>query len=108
MKNVIEELRKWGNNEESSLNRGYSLCANLSAKLDISPTSIKHLFHRWVYFSYDFKYPVPSPTPGISAKEEWSKQLDNNSFWEGEQGELRRSLCLFLADELEKAYENTK
>lgn len=63
---------------------------------------LRGIFKRWPKFSGHGGYPIPG------AATAFSECCDHNTFWVGEQGELRIELCNFIIDELNKEIQHAE
>lgn len=88
--NAIEDMLNGNINEE------YAICCNLDNNFDITLDAYKfvEIFSKgWDKHSGDVNYPVGN-------SDIWGKCLEDETFWEGEQRELRFSLLEHLKSEL--------
>ena len=103
---IIKSLRAWGSGQEEPLFSHYGLCRNLVHRCGLSEAAIDDLldeaFRSWPNYSGNRRYPVPDPE-APSSKDAASKiYYDRNHLWDDSPyGNLRRELCLHVADWLE-------
>jgi len=85
----------------------YGICSNLKTFLDSRVNKVitknilckvYNLSHTWSKYSGDDTYPVPDPE-GVDPEDKYD--ITHNK-WTGCYGDLRRELCLYLAEELQK------
>lgn len=74
---------------------GWGLCTLVALKFENKYDDLlKEYFTSWPMGSRVRGYPVPSVQGGLSAGEMY---LSAPNLWEGEYGDLRKELCLYLA-----------
>lgn len=106
---LLKWLEKWGNGEVETLALGhFGICHNLREKIrdEIStwrsPSviiwAIGEAAESWSEYSGDETFPVPQTDPEAS-------KLVGNHLWQGEQLELRKSLCRHVLKVLNEALE---
>jgi len=96
MKAAIERLRELAAGAFPE-----STCAGLCCEMYEYQINAKRLAKGWSKHSGDKFYPIPATSsPDFSALDEY---LGSRDLWSGEQGKLRRELCSYIADKLEKA-----
>lgn len=98
-KQVINYLFRLGKGQIDPVSRKHGICYSLEILFGVDYFDLVDLTARWELFSDDITYPVPSPNKKISSAEYYHRTKD---VWIGRYGKLRKELCLFLADQLEK------
>lgn len=90
-------LRKWGNGGTPK-DVWMGICGNLARAISIGWTPyIGILSTGWPQYSGVYSTPVPHPDfPDAAEGYEFSEDK-----WSGEYGELRRSLCRYIADKID-------
>ncbi len=63
--------------------------------------TIEEISTMWPEYSGHQMYPVPSPKMGLTAMEMYNKAWCESSMYEGEYGELRKELAIFILNTLE-------
>lgn len=97
---VVACLRDLGSSNPTTIDLEEGICFNLEAQGQAA-TSIYELCADWNYFSGSRSCPIPVTDHRLdTAVEQYFSQSSKK--WEGRQGELRRSLCLHVAHELER------
>lgn len=96
---VISHLRKLGNAETAPKYRGEGLCCEMEERFPDMPSLFVIVdCTGYSFFSGNDVYPVKHPffidNPGHSFHV-------TNNHWEGEYGDRRKKLCLYIANELE-------
>jgi len=95
MQDAIERLRELAAGAPPALTH-----AGLCREMEKYPITITILAKGWDKHSGDKFYPIPATSnQENSAHDEYSRCMD---LWGGEQGKLRRELCSYIADKLEK------
>jgi len=97
MKDAIERMRELADGAFPEKGN-YGLCREMSPY----PIMVSNLALGWAKHSGSECYPIPASSHGYSAIDEYSRNMD---LWRGEQGRLRRELCSYIADKLEKAVD---
>lgn len=106
MKVLIEHLRKLGNREIEPDCTGNGICWELRCLrvkgIDIDYNLIESIWSNWEHFSGNISFPLSSPDSKDDPATQWTSRYkwDNTPY-----GNLRRELCLYIADELEKTIE---
>ena len=103
---IIKSLRAWGSGQEKPLLSYYGLCGNLVHLCDLSEAAIDDLidgaFRSWPNYSGTREYPVPDPEAPSSKAAAYKIYYDRRDLWDDSPyGNLRRELCLHVADWLE-------
>ena len=107
---IIKALRAWGSGQEEPLLSYYGLCWNLAQLCGLPEAAIDDLiddllqeaFRSWSHYSGNRKYPVPDPEAPSSKAAACKIYYDRHDLWEDSPyGNLRRELCLHVADWLE-------
>lgn len=101
---IIKTLRAWGSGQEPPLAH-VGLCRNLQTLWNLSDAQaddlLQEAFRSWPNYSGSWKYPVPDPEApfdeGAASSIYWTQNLWEDSPY----GNLRRELCLHIADWLE-------
>jgi len=98
MKCAIERLRELANGDAPE-----NTCVGLCGEMKPYPIiNIPILAEGWSKHSGSKFYPIPATSsPDCSALDEYSRTMN---LWCGKQGELRRELCSYIADKLEKGW----
>jgi len=97
MKAAIERLRELAAGASPVVGAYAGLCYEMKRYA----IDVKILALGWNKHSGDKFYPIPATSKkGISPFTEYLRTMD---LWSGEQGRLRRELCSYIADKLEKA-----
>ncbi len=63
--------------------------------------AIEEISTTWPKYSGYRTHPVPSPKKGLTAREMYNKAWCSDSMYEGEYGELRKELAIFILNTLE-------
>lgn len=96
-KEIVNYLRLIGRGDIEPAYSGTGICTNLSEKfcycVDVG------VFGGWSKFSGYYAYPIPSTEHGLSSDEIYSRRA---GMWSGSYGDLRKELCLWLADYYER------
>ena len=103
---ISKALRAWGNGQEKPPLSYYGLCANLVHLSALSEAVIKDLldeaFPRWPIYSGSREYPVPDPEAPSNKAAAYRIYYNHDNLWDDSPyGNLRRELCLHVADWLE-------
>lgn len=61
---------------------------------------IEDYYFKWDHFSGDMHYPVPDPMSMLAPKEIYYTMRE--AMWTGAYGDLRKDLCRYIAEEIEK------
>jgi len=95
MQAAIERLRELAAGAPPALTH-----AGLCRDMEQYQINVRSLAEGWGKHSGDKFYPIPATSnQENSAQDEYSRSMD---LWAGEQGKLRRELCSYIADKLEK------
>lgn len=102
---IIKALREWGSGQEPLFD-SIGLCGNLVHLCDLPGAVIDDLlpeaFRSWPNYSGNLGYPVPDPEAPSSKAAAYKIYYDRHDLWEDSPyGNLRRELCLHVADWLE-------
>ena len=97
---AIKELEYLGNGGEPKYTN-LGICGNVCESITI--LKLQELWVHWPEYSGMSLYPVPHPK-----YDSHLGLLKTHNVWEGEYGNNRRKLCLWLADELEKELNQGK
>ena len=102
---IIKTLRGWGSGQEPPL-VSVGLCANLVQLCDLSEAAIDDLLNEacpsWPSYSGSRGYPVPDPEAPSNKVAACGIYYNHDNLWEDSPyGNLRRELCLHIADWLE-------
>lgn len=103
---IIKTLRAWGSGQEKPPFDSSGLCVNLVHLCDLPGAVIDDLFqeafHSWPSYSGNWLYPVPDPEAPSSKVAADRIYYDRHDLWDDSPyGNLRRELCLHVADWLE-------
>ena len=98
---IIKTLRAWGSGQKPPLVR-YGICGNLPLSYAAVDDLLSEAFRSWPNYSGDPRYPVPDPK-APSDKAAANRIYENRGdLWDySPYGNLRRELCLYVADWLE-------
>ncbi|NRA77864.1 MAG: hypothetical protein HRU18_06625 [Pseudoalteromonas sp.] len=84
-----------------------AICHNIAERKVMTLDESRHAFMQadkcfksWPKFSGDIGYPIPSTSKAMTNAQQYMYCLQEGSFWEGQQGELRRELLAHMAKEL--------
>ena len=102
---IIKTLRAWGSGREKPLVYA-GLCRNLRTLWSLPDAQaddlLQEAFRSWSHYSGSRKYPVPAPEAPFDKVAASSIYYNTQNLWEASPyGNLRRELCLHLADWLE-------
>ena len=101
---IIKTLRAWGSGQEPLFD-SYGLCANLVHLCGLSEAAIDDLlngaFCSWPKYSGCRAYPIPDPEAPSSKAAAYEIYYTQNLWDDSPYGNLRRELCLHVADWLE-------
>lgn len=102
---IIKTLREWGSGQETPL-AYVGLCRNLQTLWNLSDARaddlLQEAFRSWSHYSGSWKYPAPDPEAPSSKAAASKIYYDSRDLWEDSPyGNLRRELCLHVADWLE-------
>lgn len=104
---IIKALRGWGSGQEEPFVH-YGICGNLADRRPLSHATIENLiqeaFRSWPKFSGCQSYPVPDPkalSNVFAARRIYSAHQNFNLWEDSPYGNLRRELCIHVADWLE-------
>ena len=102
---TIKALRAWGSGQEKP-SVSYGLCRNLADLGILSDAAIDDLldeaFRSWPKHSGNRKYPIPDPKAPSDFAAAYRIYYGRHDLWEDSPyGNLRRELCLHVADWLE-------
>ena len=102
---IIKALRGWGSGQEEPFVY-YGICGNLAYRRPLSYATIENLvqeaFRSWPKFSGCQAYPVPDPKALFNFSAARRIYYAHENLWEASPyGNLRRELCLHVADWLE-------
>ena len=103
---IIEALRAWGSGQEKPLLSYYGLCGNLIRLCGLSEAEIDDLideaFRSWPNYSGKREYPIPGPEASSDTWTAYKIYYGHPNLWDDSPyGDLRRELCLHIADWLE-------
>lgn len=99
-KEIVNYLRELGREEREVPEVARGICGNLLDEYEYEVRS--SVFAMWPKFSGDRRFPVPSTDSSLTAEQMFSVFSDAEDLWTGEYGQLRKDLCLWLADYYEK------
>lgn len=102
---IIKTLRAWGSGQETPL-VSVGLCRNLRTLWNLSDAQtddlLQEAFRSWSHYSGSRKFPVPDPEAPFDKAAASEIYYDRHDLWEDSPyGNLRRELCLHMADWLE-------
>ena len=102
---IIKTLRAWGSGQEKP-SVSYGLCRNLADLGILSDAALDNLlreaFRSWPKYSGSQEYPVPNPEAPSDLAAAYRIYYNHDNLWEDSPyGNLRRELCLHVADWLE-------
>lgn len=102
---IIKTLRAWGSGQEKPHVK-YGICRNLRVlwNLPDAPADdlLQEAFRSWSHYSGSRKFPVPDPEAPFDEVAASSIYYNRHDLWEDSPyGNLRRELCLHIADWLE-------
>ena len=102
---IIKALREWGSGQETPL-AYVGLCRNLQTLWNLSDARaddlLQEAFRSWPNYSGSREYPVPDPEAPFDEVAASSIYYDRHDLWDDSPyGNLRRELCLHVADWLE-------
>ena len=105
---IIKSLRAWGSGQETPL-IFYGICGNLKYLLKLPEATVSNLleeaFLDWQGYSGSIMYPIPDPeepSDPVAAERIYHSCSTYMDFWDDSPyGNLRRELCLHVADWLE-------
>ena len=102
---IIKTLREWGSGQKEPLVY-YGICGNLVHICTLSRATAENLireaFRSWPKFSGYQEYPVPDPKALFNFSAARRIYYAYENLWEDSPyGNLRRELCLHVADWLE-------
>ena len=102
---TIKALRAWGSGQEKP-SVSYGLCRNLADLGILSDAAVDNLlreaFRSWPKYSGSRGYPVPDPEAPSDLAAAYRIYYSLENHWEDSPyGNLRRELCLYVADWLE-------
>ena len=116
-KEVISRLRELASVSPASIVLAKGICYNLRSQ-GLPCESVSRYASDWRSYSGSTFFPIPCPEHdkiGKTWKGKWMKfwygidvdspsavQFRTMNLWAGEQGELRRSLCIHVAEALER------
>ena len=84
-------LYQLGTEEVEPLRSWQGICWHLNRVTGITIHLSSDVWDDWPHYSGIRAYPLPGGEEAF---------IENGDLWHGEQGKLRRDLCLFLADNL--------
>lgn len=82
---------------KNPLDTGHGICWSLLSEVGLSPDDNRILLdmsREWEHHSGSAFYPVPGSSYAYAEAQKY------RVLWQGRQGELRRDLCLYLAERL--------
>lgn len=101
---IIKTLREWGSGQEKPLVK-YGLCRNLQTLWNLSDARaydlLQEAFRSWSHYSGSRGFPVPDPEAPFDEIAASSIYWTQNLWDDSPYGNLRRELCLHVADWLE-------
>lgn len=102
---IIKTLRAWGSGQEKPLDY-YGLCGNLVHLCGLPEAITDDLlggaFRSWPNYSGSREFPVPAPEAPSDKAAACGIYYNHDNLWEDSPyGNLRRELCLHVADWLE-------
>ena len=102
---TIKALRAWGSGQEKP-SVSYGLCRNLADLGILSDAALDNLlreaFRSWPKYSGSSRYPIPDPKVPFDKAAAIGAYYSHPNLWDDSPyGNLRRELCLHIADWLE-------
>ena len=102
---IIKSLRAWGSGQESPLTH-YGICGNLKHSRRLSEAAVTYLlrgaFLDWPNYPWNPSYPIPDPEALSDPDAARRIYYSHKDLWDDSPyGNLRRELCLHIADWLE-------
>ena len=102
---IIKTLREWGSGQETPFDY-VGLCRNLQILWNLPDAQaddlLQEAFRSWSHYSGSRKYPVPAPEAPFDKVAASSIYYNTQNLWDDSPyGNLRRELCLHIADWLE-------
>jgi hypothetical protein len=106
-KELIIHLRNLGNGDVLPRSRRSGLCVELNGLISLQLMNEVHrAWMTWPKWSGSAGFPVPHPKypkdPGRANDRYYRDGHKFGSIWTGKYGDLRRKMCLHIADVLEK------
>ena len=98
---IIEHLRKLASGEVRPKDETKGICAEICMVLHVQMDDSLRLIQGWNKHSGEYSFPIPR----TSLKFWWTHSMQyvkTENLWCGKQGELRRDLCAYMADKLER------
>ena len=102
---IIKTLRAWGSGQEKPI-FNYGICGNLVHLCGlygaVAYGSLGEAFPSWPKYSGNRDYPIPDPEAPSDIAAAHSIYYNHENLWDDSTyGDLRRELCLHIADWLE-------
>ena len=98
---IIKSLRAWGSGQETPLT-DYGICGNLPLSYVAIDDLLGEAFRSWPNYSGNREYPVPDPEALSDPAAARGIYNSCEDLWDDSPyGDLRRELCLYVADWLE-------
>ena len=98
---IIKTLRAWGSGQEKPL-IDCGICGNLPFSYAEIDDFLNEAFCSWPSYSGNPEYPVPDPEAPSDVAAAYRIYYGSFDLWEDSPyGDLRRELCLYVADWLE-------
>ena len=100
---AIKDLREWGSGQEKP-RVFFGICGNLAQTLpeDKVDDLLDEAFRSWPKYSGNREYPIPDPEAPSDFAAAYRIYCSRHDLWDySPYGNLRRELCLHIADWLE-------